>query len=131
MVALTGLVASESATSPTLLRAIASPDCQVAAKCGTIRRPRGANPPPCSPEAANPMVDMVGNELTVGRKVWAEGASHLFKEGSFKAEVIEGHRLPQPGMVWLRQIPTPAQPYVGEEGGWVTEWSAKDCLVAG
>lgn len=76
------------------------------------------------------MVDMMGNELTVGKKVWAESAHHLFKEGSFKAEVIEGHRLPQPGMVWLRQLPTPAQPYVGEEGGWVTEWNAKNCLVA-
>lgn len=74
------------------------------------------------------MLDMAGNELMVGQKVWAENASHLFAEGSFRAEVIKGHRAPQPGMIWLRQLPTVAQPYVGEEGGWVTEWYAKDCL---
>jgi len=88
-----------------------------------------ANGPPLgSPEAAIQMLDMAGNELMVGQKVWAENASHLFVQGSFRAEVIEGHRAPQPGMVWLRQLPTVAQPYVGEEGGWVTEWNAKDCL---
>jgi hypothetical protein len=75
------------------------------------------------------MLDMVGNDLTVGRRVWAENAFNLFTEGCFRAEVIDGHRPPQSGMVWLRQLPTAAHPYVGEEGGWVTEWEAKDCLV--
>jgi len=88
-----------------------------------------ANGPPLgSPEAAIQMLDQLTALLMVGQKVWAENASHLFVQGSFRAEVIEGHRAPQPGMVWLRQLPTVAQPYVGEEGGWVTEWNAKDCL---
>jgi len=76
------------------------------------------------------MFDLAGNELIIGQKVWAENAAHLFAEGSFRAEVIQGHRNAQPGMVWLRQLPTVAQPYVGEEGGWVTEWNAKYCLAS-
>jgi hypothetical protein len=75
------------------------------------------------------MFDIAGNDLIIGQKVWAENAAHLFAEGSFRAEVIQGHRNAQAGMVWLRQLPTPAQPYVGEGGGWVTEWNAKDCLA--
>ncbi len=73
-------------------------------------------------------VDMTGEQLILGQQVWAENAGHLFTQGSFRAEVIKGHRPAQSGMVWLRQLPTVAQPYVGEEGGWVTEWPAKDIL---
>lgn len=95
-----------------------------------MRASEANGPPLGSPEAAIRMLDMAGNELIVGQKVWAENAYHLFTEGSFRAEVIEGHRAPQPGMIWLRQLPTVAQPYVGEEGGWVTEWNTKNCLAA-
>jgi len=73
-------------------------------------------------------IDMAGEQLSIGQQVWAENAMHLFPQGSFRAEVIEGHRPAQVVMVWLRQLPTAAQPYVGEEGGWVTEWPAKDIL---
>jgi hypothetical protein len=45
------------------------------------------------------------------------------------AEVVEGHRQPQPGQVWVRQLPTPAQPYVGEGGGWVSEQHCIRCLA--
>lgn len=91
---------------------------------------QGGDPPLSGPEAAPKMtaLDMAGEELILGQKVWAENAGHLFIQGSFRAEVIEAHRPAQPGMVWLRQLPTVAQPYVGEEGGWVTEWPAKDVL---
>ena len=65
-----------------------------------------------------------------GRKVWVDMphmADH-FPGGVMRAELIDDQdmdRPAQPGMAWVRQIPTPAQPYAGEEGGWVSEqpWS--------
>lgn len=59
----------------------------------------------------------------VGRKCWVD-MPHMpgqFPGDVMYAEVVEGHRAPQEGMTWVRALPTPAMPYVGEEGGWVTE----------
>ena len=65
-----------------------------------------------------------------GRKVWVEMVNDRegFPGGVMYAELIDDqdmYRPAQPGMAWVRQIPTPAQPYAGEEGGWVSEqpWS--------
>jgi len=70
------------------------------------------------------MESMNGVAISIGQTVWCEeaiGFEHCGK--CFKAKVIEGHREPQHGMVWVRELATPANPV--EDGGWVTEWAAK------
>ena len=65
-----------------------------------------------------------------GRKVWVEmpHMADCFPGGVMFAELIddsEMYRPAQPGHAWVRQLATPAKPYPGEDGGWVSEqpWS--------
>jgi alkylation response protein AidB-like acyl-CoA dehydrogenase len=86
-----------------------------------------------SPEAAMNMqaiLDMAGEQLDIGQKVWVD-MPHMadwFPGAVMYAEVIKGHREPQAGMVFVRQLPTTALPNPGEEGGWVSEQPATRCL---
>jgi hypothetical protein len=76
------------------------------------------------------LLDQMGEALQAGQKVWVD-MPHMadwFPGAVMWAEVIEGHRQPQPGMVWVRQLATPALPNPGEEGGWVSEQPANHCL---
>jgi hypothetical protein len=65
------------------------------------------------------------NNLTGNVKVWVEMPKRMEFAGDVMwAELIEDaemHRPAREGMAWVRQLPTPAMPYAGEEGGWVTE----------
>jgi hypothetical protein len=75
-------------------------------------------------------LDQMGETLAIGQKVWVD-MPHMtgqFPGDVMFAEVVEGHRQPQPGMVWVRQLPTAAMPFPGEEGGWVSEQHASRCL---
>lgn len=75
-------------------------------------------------------LDQMGETLAIGQKVWVD-MPHMpswFPGAVMWAEVIEGYREPQPGMVWVRQLPTAAVPNPGEEGGWVSEQPASRCL---
>lgn len=59
----------------------------------------------------------------VGRKCWVD-MPHMpgqFPGDVMLAVVVEGHREPQEGMAFVRQLATPAMPFPGEEGGWVSE----------
>ena len=59
----------------------------------------------------------------VGRKCWVD-MPHMtgaFPGDVMLAQVVEGHRPARDGMAWVRQLPTPALPFPGEEGGWVSE----------
>jgi hypothetical protein len=74
--------------------------------------------------------DMAGEQLDIGQRVWVD-MPHMadwFPGAVMFAEVIEGHREPQAGMVFVRQLPTAAMPYPGEEGGWVSEQPAIRCI---
>jgi|TARA_Y100000015_G_scaffold27590_1_gene26742 hypothetical protein len=65
-----------------------------------------------------------------GRKVWVD-MPHMadqYPGGVMRAELIDDSVMSRPareGMAWVRQLATPAQPFPGEEGGWVSEqpWS--------
>ena len=65
-----------------------------------------------------------------GRKVWVD-MPHMadqYPGGVMRAELIDDSDMSRPareGMAWVRQLATPAQPFPGEEGGWVSEqpWS--------
>ena len=65
-----------------------------------------------------------------GRKVWVD-MPHMagqFPGDVMRAELIDDsfmHRPAQPGMAWVRQLPTPAMPFAGAEGGWVSEQPKK------
>ena len=77
------------------------------------------------------MESLNGAQLVPGMKVWVD-MPHMvghFPGDVMWAEVVEGHRQPQAGQVWVRQLPTPAQPYAGEEGGWVSEQHSIRCLA--
>ena len=74
--------------------------------------------------------DQMGETLSIGQKVWVD-MPHMpswFPGAVMWAEVIKGHREPQPGMVWVRQLHTAALPDPGEEGGWVSEQHASRCF---
>lgn len=76
------------------------------------------------------LLDQMGETLSVGQKVWVD-MPHMageFPGDVMFAEVVEGHRQPQPGMIWVRQLSTAAMPFAGEEGGWVSEQHASRCL---
>ena len=76
------------------------------------------------------LFDQMGEALQSGQKVWVD-MPHMadwFPGAVMRAEVISGYRQAQPGMVWVRQLPTPALPNPGEEGGWVSEQPASRCL---
>jgi hypothetical protein len=61
-----------------------------------------------------------------GRKVWVD-MPHMadqYPGGVMRAELIDDSVMSRPareGMAWVRQLATPAQPFPGEEGGWVSE----------
>lgn len=55
-------------------------------------------------------VDMPKDMEFVGDVMWAE----LIDDAQM-------HRPAQEGMAWVRQLPTPAMPNAGEDGGWVSE----------
>jgi hypothetical protein len=76
------------------------------------------------------ILDQAGEALTVGQKAWIDmpHMAEWFPGGVMWAEVVEGYRDPQPGMIWVRQLSTPALPFPGEEGGWVSEQHASRCL---
>ncbi len=63
------------------------------------------------------------DEFAVGLHCWVDmlHMRGMFPGDVMYAEVVEGHRKPQEGMCWVKQLPTPAMPYAGEEGGWVSE----------
>ena len=59
----------------------------------------------------------------VGQTVWVD-MPHMpgaFAGDVMLAEVVEGHRDPQDGTVFVRQLATPAMPFPGNDGGWVSE----------
>jgi hypothetical protein len=69
------------------------------------------------------MESLNGVELVPGMVVWVD-TPHMpghFAGDVMKAEVVKGYREPQAGMIWVRTLPTPANPYPGEGGGWVSE----------
>lgn len=68
-----------------------------------------------------------------GRKVWVDmpHMADAFAGGVMRAELIDDsdmHRPAREGMAWVRQLATPAMPFPGEQGGWVSEqpWSRID-----
>ena len=68
-----------------------------------------------------------------GRLCWVDmpHMADAFPGAVMRAELIddaEMHRPARHGFAWVRQVATPAQPYPGEEGGWVSEqpWSRID-----
>ena len=74
------------------------------------------------------MLSLMDELLEVGDLVWCDSVVGM--PGSvMKAEVITGHREPQAGMVWVRQVATPAVPTL-VDGGWVTEWPASQIMHA-
>ena len=76
------------------------------------------------------LFDQIGETLHIGQQVWVD-MPHMadwFPGAVMLAEVIKGHREPQAGMVFVRQLPTAALPNPGEEGGWVSEQHAARCL---
>ena len=74
----------------------------------------------------DPMIhatDALSFTAHVGRKCWVD-MPHMagaFPGDVMLAQVVEGHRPAREGMAWVRQLPTPALPFPGEEGGWVSE----------
>jgi hypothetical protein len=76
------------------------------------------------------LFDQMGETLSIGQKVWVDmpHMANWFPGAVMFAEVIEGYRDAQPGMIWVRQLPTAALPNAGEEGGWVSEQHASRCL---
>ena len=77
------------------------------------------------------MESLNGVQLVPGMKVWVD-MPHMpghFPGDVMYAEVVKGHRTAEAGQVWVRNLPTPAQPYAGEEGGWVSEQPAIRCLA--
>jgi hypothetical protein len=66
--------------------------------------------------------DGAGDLLMTGQKCWVDMPKHMEFAGDVMwAEVIEGHRDPQEGHIFVRQLATPAMPNPGEQGGWVSE----------
>lgn len=58
-------------------------------------------------------------------KVWVDMPKNMeFAGDVMRAELISDAEMMRPareGMAWVRQLATPAMPYAGEEGGWVSE----------
>ena len=66
--------------------------------------------------------DGTGELIMTGQKCWVDMPKRMeFAGDVMYAEVIEGHREPQEGHIFVRQLATPAMPFPGEEGGWVSE----------
>ena len=68
-----------------------------------------------------------------GRLCWVDmpHMADAFPGAVMRAELIDDAEMYRParhGFAWVRQVATPAQPYPGEEGGWVSEqpWSRID-----
>lgn len=77
------------------------------------------------------MESLNGVQLAPGMKVWVD-MPHMpewFPGDVMYAEVIEGHREPQPGQVWVRQLPTAALPLPKGMAAWVSEQHAIRCLA--
>ncbi len=77
------------------------------------------------------MESLNGVELTPGMKVWVD-MPHMpewFPGDVMYAEVVEGHREPQVGYVWVRQLATPALPLPKGMAAWVSEQHCIRCLA--
>lgn len=68
----------------------------------------------------------INEDHFVGQAVWVDmpHMADAFPGAVMKAEIVhpaDMGRNAQPGLAWVRQVATPAQPYPGEDGGWVSE----------
>jgi hypothetical protein len=75
------------------------------------------------------MESLNGEELVPGMKVWVDmpHMSGVFPGDVMLALVIENQGQAEAGEIWVRQLPTPRCPIVGET--WISRQECRRCLA--